>query len=213
MAVETLLHAGLGNALAAALLALLVAGFGLVARRPALMHALWIVVLLKLITPPLWSVPIGPSAAGVEGESVGPGDPAESLAVDRRIEPPTAEPVFAAMSPARGRPARALSWIVEGAGVERPSEVGNPEQDRDGADWRAVVATTWIAGTLATFGIAAVRVRRFGRLLREARPAPRDVLDRVGELAGRLGLSRPPAVRMTPGAVSPMLWRSAAVPS
>ena len=70
MAVESLLHAGLSNALAAAILATLLAGFGLVARRPALMHALWIVVLLKLITPPLWSVPVLPGAAGVEGENL-----------------------------------------------------------------------------------------------------------------------------------------------
>ena len=95
--------------------------------------------------------------------------------------------------------------------VEVPAWSGPPRSEAPSRagwtpSWRAVLAWTWIAGTLVTFGVAAVRVRRFGRLLRDARPAPRDVLDRVGELAGRLGLSRPPEVRMTPGAVSPMLW-------
>ena len=55
-----LLQLGLGNALAAALLALLVAAvtFPLRRRRPALVHALWLVVLLKLMTPPLWTLPL-----------------------------------------------------------------------------------------------------------------------------------------------------------
>ena len=123
-----------------------------------------------------------------------------------RLEPPTAEPVFHAYPRHEVVPARrpSGSWRrrrgVALRGRKTPSRAGTAPT------WRTVVASTWIAGTLATFGIAAVRVRRFGRLLREARPAPRDVLDRVGELAGRLGLSRPPEVRMTPGAVSPMLW-------
>ncbi len=199
---ETLLHAGLGNALAAALLASLVAGFGLITRRPALLHALWVVVLLKLITPPLWSVPVVPS---VEGEIEGQADPAELLALTARPEPPTSEPVFRAV-PHRGAVPPDSVEIVEAPawrGTPRPE---TPSRAGTAPTWRTVVAWTWVAGSLVTFGIAAVRVRRFGRLLKEARPAPRDVLDRVGELATRLGLSCPPEVRMTPGAVSPMLW-------
>ena len=206
MAVETLLHAGLGNALAAALLATLVAGFGLVARRPALMHALWIVVLLKLITPPLWSVPIGLGAtSSTEEENVSPGDPAKAHAVIGGLEPPTAELVFIA-DPQPEIVSPDLVGIVEAPAWSGPPNSETQSRGGTAPSWRVVVASTWIAGTLATFGIAAVRVRRFGRLLKEARPAPSEVLDRVDELAARLGLSRPPAVRMTPGAVSPMLW-------
>ena len=56
---ETLLHAGLSNAVSATLLAVLVACLGRVlARRPAILHCLWLLVLLKLVTPPLYQVPI-----------------------------------------------------------------------------------------------------------------------------------------------------------
>ena len=56
---ETLLHAGLSNALSATFLALLVACLGrLLARRPAILHCLWLLVLLKLVTPPLYEVAI-----------------------------------------------------------------------------------------------------------------------------------------------------------
>ncbi len=57
---ETLLGIGLSNALAAAVLAMPVALFArlLRSRRPALAHGLWLLVLLKLITPPLFTVPV-----------------------------------------------------------------------------------------------------------------------------------------------------------
>lgn len=55
----TLLHIVLGNAVMAACLALLAAlPAARLCRRPALTHALWVLVLLKLLIPPLWSVPL-----------------------------------------------------------------------------------------------------------------------------------------------------------
>ena len=66
---NSLLEIGLNNALVASLLALPVAGLAAVCRRPALAHSLWLLVLVKLVTPPLvliplpWSVPGGPLAA------------------------------------------------------------------------------------------------------------------------------------------------------
>ena len=55
---DSILHVVLGNALVATVLALLAAGSTLVFRRPALSHALWTLVLLKLITPSFIQVPI-----------------------------------------------------------------------------------------------------------------------------------------------------------
>ena len=58
---ESLVHAMLSNALAATVLAIFVAALGRVCRRPALIHGLWLVVMLKLVTPPLVpvSLPMG----------------------------------------------------------------------------------------------------------------------------------------------------------
>jgi hypothetical protein len=58
--VSTLLGIGLANAVMAAVLAVLAAAVGRVWRKPALRHALWLLVLLKLVTPPLLPVPILP---------------------------------------------------------------------------------------------------------------------------------------------------------
>src|SRR4051812_869117 len=64
-----LLEIALSNLLVAALLALLAALAGWWGKRPALTHALWLLVLLKLITPPLFPVPIDwPAPLTVEPE-------------------------------------------------------------------------------------------------------------------------------------------------
>src|SRR5437764_30357 len=48
---STLLQLGVGNALLAGLLALLAAVVSRLCKRPALAHGLWLLVLLKLVTP------------------------------------------------------------------------------------------------------------------------------------------------------------------
>jgi len=56
---ETLIHAGLLNALFAALLAVMVAGLAMLCRgRPALVHALWVLVLIKFLVPSVYPVKI-----------------------------------------------------------------------------------------------------------------------------------------------------------
>src|SRR6516225_11506259 len=54
----TLLEIGLSNAIMAVVLAVPAAAVGLIWRRPALAHCLWLLVLFKLVTPPLWPVHI-----------------------------------------------------------------------------------------------------------------------------------------------------------
>src|SRR5712692_8918992 len=96
---DNLLHLGLSNAVTAAVLALLVAAFAfLLRRRPALIHGLWLLVLLKLFTPPLVRLPapwaadapevvLAPAtvAAGADGPKTNE-DPARTFVVLRLPE-------------------------------------------------------------------------------------------------------------------------------
>jgi hypothetical protein len=69
---EALVHVGLTNAALAVLLALMAAGAGCICRRPALIHALWLLVLLKLLTPPILPIDIpwpDPNTSGVQRTS------------------------------------------------------------------------------------------------------------------------------------------------
>src|SRR5438093_5531157 len=71
---ETLIHAGLLNALFAALLAVIVAGLAILCRRrPAVVHALWVLVLVKFLVPSVFPVSIPwwrPSPAQLAPEPV-----------------------------------------------------------------------------------------------------------------------------------------------
>jgi TolA-binding protein len=74
---DGLLDIALGNAAMAAILALVAAAIGRLCRRPALAHALWVLVLIKLVTPPLWKVPMhGVLARAMARAQVPPRTPA-----------------------------------------------------------------------------------------------------------------------------------------
>ncbi len=71
-----LVQFGLTNALMAAGLALVVAVLArFTRRRPALAHGLWVLVLLRLLAPPFWTVPLawpGPGRAAFDFSNTGP---------------------------------------------------------------------------------------------------------------------------------------------
>src|SRR5258708_25654023 len=99
---ETLLHVGLSNALLATALAVLAAACSRVCRRPALRHALWVLVLLKLVTPPFVPVPL-PSFAWPESPAVSPA-PAAAVA-ERAVMPSPAAHVAGHLAQAEAAPA------------------------------------------------------------------------------------------------------------
>jgi beta-lactamase regulating signal transducer with metallopeptidase domain len=176
--VDTLLTVGLGNALAAGVLAL-VAAAGTRLGRPALAHALWLAVLVKLVTPPLWFVPLPwpderPTPAAAE-DLPPPGPPATR---ESRVDAETALPVSL---------------------PNEPGPAGAP------VPWPVLAAGCWLGGSVAWWAVAGWRLRRFHRLLREARPAPAEVVARAQRLAGLLGLGGCPGVWLIPAPVSPLL--------
>src|SRR5689334_9129260 len=86
---EYLLHLALSNVVASLVLALVAAAAAfLIRRRPALIHGLWLLVLLKLFTPPLVRLP-APWPA--ETPSV-PDPPALKLPADSAVVKEDAQP-------------------------------------------------------------------------------------------------------------------------
>jgi beta-lactamase regulating signal transducer with metallopeptidase domain len=196
---DTLLHAGLSNVLMAAVLALPAAAVARLGRRPALAHALWLLVLLKLLTPPLIPIPVlWPGGATEAGDQI---------AADARPGPP----VGAAGPLAGDMLGVALPGVAEAPGEPAPAPAaGAPAPDRAvaaaAAPWREILVVVWLGVSALWFVWAALQVRRFRRLLQHARLAPAVVQDAARTLAARLGRARPPVVWLVPGVVSPMLW-------
>jgi beta-lactamase regulating signal transducer with metallopeptidase domain len=216
--VDLLLQIGLSNALMAAGLALAAFGLGRWCRRPAVRHALWLLVLLKLVTPPLVHVPLPwPETA--------PPTPTESA--------PDVQPIAAAPEPVAEVPPVLLA-------VEQPQLPDGPEENEDNPipaetpaplpppvpaavpapppippavpeaegppRWPGVLVLAWLVASAMWLTAALVRLRRFHRLLAHARPAPAALQAEADALALRLGLKQAPAVGLLPGVLSPMLW-------
>jgi beta-lactamase regulating signal transducer with metallopeptidase domain len=226
---DSLLHIGLSNALVASLLALLVAAASAFCRRPALTHALWLLVLIKLITPPLFSIPVSWStqtdAASVKGTEVAAtarsslsvldwpdGDMAstDDIAQSDKTPPVDAAPseTTPLLADSRG-PAQPLLSPSEETSAGPVTEVDRTETvSRLG---KPIAAVAWLAGTLIWLVILVARGSRFRAVGRWARPAPADVVGVARELAARLGLRQCPAIAFLPARVSPLLgglgWR------
>jgi len=208
--VETLLHAGLSNAVSATFLALVVASLGRVlARRPAVLHCLWLLVLLKLVTPPLYEVPIPWPKPFTEVPE--PARPLHFVPFERMAGIGDDVPAVAGAIAQTEVPAEEL--ILELIPVADRISAGS--QSRPAIDsltpWLTahgmpLVAMIWLAGTVPVLVLSAKRVWQFQRLLREARPAGEDTQEWVNKLSMSLGLLRPPSVWWIGGKLSPLVW-------
>src|SRR5262249_24221625 len=68
------------------------------------------------------------------------------------------------------------------------------------------LAGLWVVGSVVWFGLAAVRIWRFQRLLRFAVPASDSIQAEVDDLAERMNIGQVPEVCLVPGRISPLLW-------
>jgi beta-lactamase regulating signal transducer with metallopeptidase domain len=211
----------LTNALAVAVLAIFVAGLNRVCRRPALIHGLWLVVLLKLVTPPFVpvSVPhfrdaLPASVFAFESflDCATELDSPDQPCVDP--EPGTTEDAalldtdLPAESAALAEP---LAGISQDSGAAMPSKVIAPLAGTllsliVNWKWEYPVLFVILAGAIVWWALAARRIISFQELLRDLRPVPTDWQSRVDELAERLRLKNSPTFCLVPGRVPPMLW-------
>jgi beta-lactamase regulating signal transducer with metallopeptidase domain len=172
-------------------------------------HGLWLLVLLKLVTPPLIDVPVLlPAAQPVPAPSAS--RPIEVVACRDREE-------IEAPPPAPGGALLEEKAIAEGppeAPVPVPQQAAPPPAA--GAflswelaqNWKVAAGAVWLVGALAWFLLAGVRIARFRKLLVAARPAPAALSDRARRLARRMGLRYCPPVVLLPGRLAPLLWAS-----
>lgn len=205
---DDLLSIAVSNAVAATVLAVAAIAVGAVYRRPALVHGLWLLVLLKLVTPPLLFIPVAwPAAAEMPAEvAVIQEEPTIAPAGGSSEARPTLQlpeqPAAAAEQPAGEDEfvGEEAPPIAEEAAI--PVPVVLPETPL----WPEILRIVWAVGALAWFVLVLERLHHFRRLLRFARPAPAALQERTRRLAGALGLKNCPRVRLLPGRIAPMLW-------
>lgn len=217
---STLVALGLANAVCAAFLAVpayLVSRYG---RRPALAHALWLLVLLKLITPPV----VRPGLAWLPAAREA--SPVRALPSMRVVEPvvfvqapvDTVVPQSGPMNGLSREPQKVVLTMTKPKATvevapprpEPPAESAPviappPAIDRGEALLRFLLLV-WVCGAVVCLARALYYVLRFHRLLRHAQLAPIEVQEQADALAKELGLSRAPPIWLVPGPLPPMVW-------
>ncbi len=176
------------NAVLVVVLAVGVAVVGRFWKSPQGLYVLWLLVLLKFVTPPLFTVGFhlpGKPMAVVPDDPATPGEEATTAELDRPRLPTFSEQTIA-----------------------HPDTNGDAPQVTKHKEipWLIVLTGLWCVGIAGIAIWQAFRIFRFGRLLRAAQPAPPDVLRMAAETGKHLGLRRIPPIRMLPVRVSPMVW-------
>jgi beta-lactamase regulating signal transducer with metallopeptidase domain len=149
---------------------------------PVARHALWLVVLIKLVTPPVvawpWTVPDPFGLTPVQAAS----DPGRGDSVAADAVPDTTE------LSTRDVDAESTAWV-------------NPPAT---PNWTWLLGV-WLVGSLGVLLVESVRLARLATRTAQASPAPDVLVDRVASHATRLGLATVPIV-MVDGRHSPSVW-------
>ena len=212
---EPLLRLLLTNAALAGLLALAAWAASRLVRRQAVVHALWLLALVKLVTPPLVELPLLPASVTT------PSEPALAHPTPVQRTLPVAGPVAAPVP--EERPAARLDRASTERLVQRaPASGSGPAFDRSATP----AAPSWLAangrrfalpvllalGALAVAGLTALRFARFRRLVSGSEPAPAGLEARALALAAGLGIRHAPPVRLVAARIPPVLWPSSSGP-
>ena len=203
----TVLEYALGNALLALPLAALAWTIGRTRRNPSVAHFAWVLVMIRLVMPPIASVPWlsiqVPVSAAI---AVQPSAPraADSSAFDSRVaEQPTESADDSAIGIATGAATPNEAAAQASADLSHEPQVAGPILvDR----WTAL-GLVWLAGTALVIAVSAARLLRFQRMLRAA-SSPAD--PRVRRLAERgaadLGLPLRAEIVVIPASTVPFVW-------
>lgn len=200
--------------------------------RPAARNLLWLVVLIKLLTPPLfnWSLPdidVGAYFAAAREEKPA-AEPAPSyvfpaLYPPNFVEPPSKRdlpvPKEAIAKDAHSKQPEpvetdsALLAIAETGSAAAVAtavpatraEILPPAAAVPPFPWAMFVGLAWITLALGMLVVQIIRVVRFHRQALRSEPAPRWLVRMVRELAAKLEVAAP-RVRLVTGLGTPAIW-------
>ncbi len=138
----------------------------------------WLLVLVKLLLPPLLTVPL----------------------------PKFADGWFPRHSPARNTPSAPTKAFLSISQTESPpATYALPSQSQRPIGVAQVALGIWFGGTLLSAAVALRRFRRLGRWLERAEPPPDELQQRVDAWARRMGLRYSPRVRLISGVMAPFV--------
>jgi beta-lactamase regulating signal transducer with metallopeptidase domain len=184
---DIFIQIGLSNVCISLALAIVAMVVQMTVRRAHLSYLLWLIVLAKLVTLPVMTIPVAempglPDSSAVAIENHYKPDPAigTTLAID------TGQQEFGVTS---NISTSAKTWF---------------------AIWdygKAWLPTIWLSGIVAVFAWSMVRIFRFNRLLTIGSVvAPQKLQTMSSEIASRLGIKTVPVIHTSSANISPLVW-------
>jgi beta-lactamase regulating signal transducer with metallopeptidase domain len=165
---------------------------------PVARHALWVLVLVKFVTPPLVVWPwAAPDPFGIAAVGSGARDSVAPI-------PPIPEDAAPVAMDVRA----AGTGVLSGArSLTRTDDASRAASSLAASAWPWFLGI-WVAGSLLLLSIEGVRLVRLARRMRAARDAPPAdpaLVTRIASLSARLGI-RPVPVVLVAGLSSPAVW-------
>ncbi len=211
------------NVVLAALLAAAITLIGLtryMRERPAFRHCLWLIVLCKLVTPPLLPLPVltPPNLKTVRAdtsEQPEAGLARVRVAGERRVSRSVATSAtdHSASSPSQSAAftnARmgesTFAAVMNDGGDDPPKSESSTASSSLSVHWFAVLCSIWPAVALVLVGRVFIQLRRFTRLLRRGDWENTKVNEIVRREAKRMGIRQPPGVCVVRVRMTPLLW-------
>ncbi len=186
---DLLLQIGFSNVCVSLVLAIGAYAVHKTARLPFIAHVLWVLVLVKLVTPPLLTIPV----VTVPGLATSPQERATGLS---GLDVASGEVLV--------RDANGLRGAFEpGAGAIGIDSVNSLLVEYG----PTALIVLWVLGSVCVFTWSLVRIVRFHRLLGMAcDDAPPALQEAASEIGRRLGLGSTPRICTTSARISPMVW-------
>lgn len=208
---------GLSNAASATVLALVVWLVTRVWRHPVLAHTLWFIVLVKLLTPPLLTIPWRlHSTAPTQVTAMSRADDSNAIAAD-----PRGTQQAATTQPRGDETQRSATIAFDGVAeqgntlnrLNMPLATPNLRGNKHALarlsfvpSWSILVMSTWAVGSVVFLFVTVSRLARFHRALVASAAAPDPVQQMAVDLAARLGIANRFRLRVTEGRLSPLVW-------
>ncbi|MFO0812163.1 MAG: M56 family metallopeptidase [Gemmatales bacterium] len=222
----------ISNAVTASILALLALVVSYAwPRRPALAHACWLLVLLKLLTPPLYvfSLAMPENQANASSSEVSPSPP-PARAKQSPFIAPVDEQALVEVAVAVPQPGWWERLVLDAAWSRLPESLPQPlipepvktAEPAIVTPWYQSVVTWWatnqhtilistqwsmICGSAMLFLITLYRIIRFENMLHLASPAPEPLQTMQKQIGQVMNLRKLPRLVVVPGKVGPLLWQ------
>ena len=196
------------NAITASVLAILAVATTRLWRNAPLAHLLWLVVLVKLVTPPALGMLMAISLLRPAGTDVQIDSTIGRVPAAERQEPPMTD-----LRDLETEESRVNGGSDSTARAGGTSSLGTADADADASSiamtsktiWFNAVLIVWIAGFCVILAAAWLRIARFHRVIARAPLAQPALRDDVARIALLIGLRSVPEVRVSGARVGPLV--------